>query len=108
MIFKETDLIKGHARLFEGKVLVGFAGGAADAFSLFEKFEGFLEQYRGHLKRATVELARLWRSDKILREILEKNRLRRVVIHTVGVGRDHVRDFMRALATRTGGQYVAR
>jgi ATP-dependent HslUV protease subunit HslV len=56
-------------KLFGGKVLVGFAGGAADAFSLFEKFEGHLERYRGHLKRATVELAREWRSDKILRKL---------------------------------------
>lgn len=56
-------------KLFGGKVLVGFAGGAADAFSLFEKFEGHLERYRGHLKRATVELAREWRRDKILRKL---------------------------------------
>jgi ATP-dependent HslUV protease subunit HslV len=55
--------------LFGGKVLVGFAGGAADAFSLFEKFEGHLEKYHGHLKRATVELAREWRRDKILRKL---------------------------------------
>jgi len=55
--------------LFEGKVLAGFAGSAADAFSLFEKFEGHLERYRGHLKRATVEMAREWRSDKILRRL---------------------------------------
>ncbi len=56
-------------RLFGGQVLVGFAGGAADAFTLFEKFEGHLDRYRGHLKRATVELAREWRSDKILRRL---------------------------------------
>jgi len=55
--------------LFEGKVLVGFAGGAADAFTLFEKFEGHLERYRGHLKRATVEMAREWRNDKFLRRL---------------------------------------
>ncbi len=55
--------------LFGDKVLVGFAGGAADAFSLFEKFEGHLERYRGHLKRATVEMAREWRSDRILRKL---------------------------------------
>lgn len=55
--------------LFEGQVLAGFAGGAADAFSLFEKFEGHLERYRGHLKRATVEMAREWRSDRILRKL---------------------------------------
>lgn len=56
-------------QLFGGKVLAGFAGGAADAFSLFEKFEGHLERYRGHLKRATVEMAREWRSDRILRKL---------------------------------------
>jgi len=55
--------------LFGGKVLAGFAGGAADAFTLFEKFEGHLEHYRGHLKRATVELAREWRTDKFLRRL---------------------------------------
>ncbi len=56
-------------RLFGGQVLVGFAGGAADAFALFEKFEGHLERYRGHLKRAAVELAREWRTDRILRRL---------------------------------------
>lgn len=56
-------------KLFGGKVMVGFAGGAADAFTLFEKFEGYLERYRGHLKRATVELAREWRSDRVLRRL---------------------------------------
>jgi ATP-dependent HslUV protease subunit HslV len=56
-------------KLFGGKVLVGFAGGAADAFTLFEKFEGHLEKYGGNLKRATVELAREWRSDRILRKL---------------------------------------
>ena len=56
-------------QLFNGQVLAGFAGGAADAFSLFEKFEGHLERYRGHLKRATVEMAREWRSDRILRKL---------------------------------------
>ncbi len=56
-------------QLFKGQVLAGFAGGAADAFSLFEKFEGHLERYRGHLKRATVEMARDRRSDRILRKL---------------------------------------
>ncbi len=55
--------------LFNGQVLVGFAGGAADAFTLFEKFEGHLERYHGHLKRATVEMAREWRNDKFLRRL---------------------------------------
>lgn len=48
-------------------VLTGFAGGAADAFSLFEKFEEHLEAYKGNLKKASVELAKEWRSDKALR-----------------------------------------
>jgi ATP-dependent HslUV protease subunit HslV len=56
-------------KLYDGKVLVGFAGGAADAFTLWEKFEGHLERYNGHLRRATVELAREWRSDRILRRL---------------------------------------
>jgi ATP-dependent HslUV protease subunit HslV len=56
-------------KLYHGKVLVGFAGGAADAFTLWEKFEGHLERYNGHLRRATVELAREWRSDRILRRL---------------------------------------
>lgn len=55
--------------LFKGQVLAGFAGGAADGLALFEKFEGHLERYRGHLRRATVELAREWRSDRILRRL---------------------------------------
>ena len=55
--------------LFEGQVLVGFAGGGADALTLFEKFEGHLERYRGNLRRATVELAREWRNDRILRRL---------------------------------------
>lgn len=55
--------------LLDGKVLTGFAGGAADAFSLFEKFEGHLERYQGHLQRAAVEMAREWRSDRILRKL---------------------------------------
>lgn len=56
-------------QLYGGKVLVGFAGGAADAFTLWEKFEGHLERYNGHLRRATVEMAREWRSDRILRRL---------------------------------------
>jgi ATP-dependent HslUV protease, peptidase subunit HslV len=55
--------------LREGKVLAGFAGGAADALTLSEKFEGHLDRYQGHLRRATVELAREWRQDRILRRL---------------------------------------
>ncbi|MHB1653922.1 MAG: ATP-dependent protease subunit HslV [Desulfitobacteriaceae bacterium] len=56
-------------RLFHGQVLAGFAGSVADAFTLFEKFEQKLEEYHGNLQRATVELAKDWRTDKILRHL---------------------------------------
>jgi len=56
-------------RLYHDQVLVGFAGAAADAFTLFEKFEGRLEEYRGNLKRAAVELAKDWRTDRVLRRL---------------------------------------
>lgn len=55
--------------LFKGKVLAGFAGSVADAFTLFEKFEEKLESYDGNLTRASVELAKEWRSDKVLRKL---------------------------------------
>ena len=56
-------------RLHENKVLAGFAGGTADAFTLFERFEGALEKYGGNLTRAAVELAKDWRSDRVLRRL---------------------------------------
>ncbi|GIN91385.1 ATP-dependent protease subunit HslV [Siminovitchia terrae] len=56
-------------KLFNGKVLAGFAGSVADAFTLFEKFEGKLEEFNGNLSRAAVELAKEWRSDKVLRKL---------------------------------------
>ncbi len=56
-------------RLYNDKVLAGFAGATADAFTLFEKFEGKLETYRGNLTRAAVELAKEWRTDRILRRL---------------------------------------
>jgi ATP-dependent HslUV protease subunit HslV len=56
-------------RLYSDKVLAGFAGGTADAFTLFERFEGKLEQHQGHLVRAAVELAKDWRTDRILRRL---------------------------------------
>jgi len=55
--------------LFNGKVVAGFAGSVADAFTLFEKFEGKLEEFDGNLMRAAVELAKEWRSDKVLRQL---------------------------------------
>lgn len=56
-------------RLYGGNVLAGFAGAAADAFTLFEKFEGKLEEFHGNIQRAAVELAKEWRTDKILRKL---------------------------------------
>lgn len=56
-------------RLYGDKVLAGFAGATADAFTLFEKFEGKLEQFSGNLTRAAVELAKDWRTDKVLRHL---------------------------------------
>src|SRR3989337_989186 len=54
-------------RLYNDRVLAGFAGSAADSFALFARFEAKLEQYRGNLERSAVELAQDWRSDRILR-----------------------------------------
>jgi ATP-dependent HslUV protease subunit HslV len=56
-------------RLGDGNVLVGFAGAAADAFTLFERLEGKLGEHRGHLARACVELAKEWRMDRVLRRL---------------------------------------
>lgn len=66
-------VMKGNARkvrrLFGDKVLAGFAGGTADAFTLFERFEAQLERYSGNLTRAAVELAKDWRTDRALRRL---------------------------------------
>jgi ATP-dependent HslUV protease subunit HslV len=56
-------------RLFKDQVLAGFAGGTADAFTLFERFEAKLDKHQGHLTRAAVELAKDWRTDRILRRL---------------------------------------
>lgn len=66
-------ILKGNARkvrrLYQNSVLAGFAGGTADAFTLFERFEKKLEMYQGHLVRAAVELAKDWRMDRALRRL---------------------------------------
>jgi len=66
-------VMKGNARkvrrLYHNKVIAGFAGGTADAFTLFELFEGKLEKHSGHLTRAAVELAKDWRTNKMLRNL---------------------------------------
>ncbi len=68
-----STVMKGNAkkvrRLYNNKVIAGFAGGTADAFTLFERFESKLEKHSGNLTRAAVELAKDWRTDKILRRL---------------------------------------
>ena len=56
-------------KLYQDRILAGFAGAAADAFTLFARFEGRLEEFRGNLSRAAVELAKDWRSDRVLRRL---------------------------------------
>ncbi|HEV8699711.1 MAG TPA: ATP-dependent protease subunit HslV [Candidatus Polarisedimenticolia bacterium] len=56
-------------KVYHDRALAGFAGTAADAFTLFERFEGKLEEYRGNLRRAAVELAKEWRTDRVLRRL---------------------------------------
>jgi ATP-dependent HslUV protease subunit HslV len=68
-----NTVMKGNARkvrrLYKGQVLAGFAGATADAFTLFERFEGKLEKHSGNLTRAAVELAKDWRTDRMLRRL---------------------------------------
>ena len=68
-----NTVMKGNAkkvrRLYHNKVLAGFAGGTADAFTLFERFEAKLEIHQGHLLRSAVELAKDWRTDRMLRKL---------------------------------------
>ncbi|KPK71459.1 MAG: hypothetical protein AMJ84_06090 [Acidithiobacillales bacterium SM23_46] len=68
-----NTVIKANARkvrrLYQDQILAGFAGGTADAFTLFERFEGKLEKHQGNLTRAAVELAKDWRTDRMLRRL---------------------------------------
>ncbi|OGI40296.1 MAG: HslU--HslV peptidase proteolytic subunit [Candidatus Muproteobacteria bacterium RBG_16_62_13] len=68
-----TTVLKHNARkvrrLYKDQVLAGFAGGTADAFTLFERFEAKLDKYQGHLTRSAVELAKDWRTDRVLRRL---------------------------------------
>ncbi len=71
--FGQNTIMKHHAKkirkIYDGKVLAGFAGSVADAITLFEKFEGKLQEYHGNLVKAAVELAKEWRMDKMLRKL---------------------------------------
>jgi len=68
-----NTILKGNAkkirRLYNNKIIAGFAGGTADAFTLFERFEAKLEKHNGQITRAAVELAKDWRTDKVLRRL---------------------------------------
>jgi ATP-dependent HslUV protease subunit HslV len=68
-----NTIVKGSARkvrkLYHGKVLAGFAGATADAFTLFERFEAKLEKHQGHLTRAAIDLTKDWRTDRVLRRL---------------------------------------
>ena len=68
-----NTIMKGNARkvrrLYHDKVIAGFAGGTADAFTLFERFEAKLEKHQGHITRAAVEMAKDWRTDRVLRKL---------------------------------------
>lgn len=68
-----NTIMKGNARkvrrLYHGKVIAGFAGGTADAFTLFERFEGKLEKHQGNLTRSALELAKDWRTDRMMRRL---------------------------------------
>jgi len=94
-------------RLYNNTVLVGFAGAAADAFSLVERFEEKLEQYQGQLVRSAVELAKLWRTDKYLRQleallaVLDKNQA--LVISGTG---DVIEPDDGIVAVGSGGSYA--
>ena len=68
-----NTVMKGNAKkvrkIYDGKILVGFAGGTADAFTLFEKFEAKIKEYKGDITRSAVELAKDWRTDRVLRKL---------------------------------------
>jgi ATP-dependent HslUV protease subunit HslV len=70
--FQDTTLKHGARkvrRLYQDKVLAGFAGSTSDAFALFQRFEGKLEEYNGNISRASIELSKEWRTDKVLRRL---------------------------------------
>ena len=94
-------------RLAEGQVLAGFAGSTADAFTLFEKFEGKLKQFGGNLTRAAVELAKDWRMDKALRRLeallLVADREQTLLLSGSG---DVIQPDDAAIAIGSGGPYA--
>jgi len=101
------DTARKVRRLYQGRVLAGFAGSTADAMTLFEKFEQKLEQFGGQLQRAAVELGKDWRSDRILRR-LEAMMIvadREALLLLTGSG-DIIEPDGDALAIGSGGAYA--
>src|SRR5258707_10242689 len=94
-------------RIFHDKILAGFAGSAADAFALFSRFEAKLEEYRGNMERAVVELAKDWRMDKYLRQLqaflIGANNERAYLISRTG---DLIQPDDGLLAIGSGGSYA--
>lgn len=109
--FGENMIMKHKARkirlLYHDTVLVGFAGAAADAFTLFERFERKLEEYRGHLDRAAVELVKEWRTDRVIRNlealILVANSEKMLLISGAG---DIIEPDQDVIAIGSGGAYA--
>lgn len=104
-------VMKGNARkvrrLYDGKVLTGFAGATADAFNLFDKFEAKIKEYAGDITRAAVELAKQWRTDKALRQLeallLVANSEKILLISGTG---DVIEPETDVLAIGSGGNYA--
>jgi ATP-dependent HslUV protease subunit HslV len=104
-------VMKGNARkvrrIFSDKILVGFAGATADAFTLFERFEGKLNEFSGDITRAAVELAKEWRTDRALRRLeallLVSDREHTYVVSGTG---DVVEPESGAIAIGSGGNYA--
>ena len=106
-----NTVMKGNAtkvrRIYEGKVLTGFAGATADAFNLFDEFETKVKEYAGDLTRAAVELAKQWRTDKALRQLeallLVANKDKILLISGTG---DVIEPENDVLAIGSGGNYA--
>jgi ATP-dependent HslUV protease subunit HslV len=106
-----NTVMKGNARkvrrMYNDKILVGFAGATADAFTLFERFEGKLNEYSGDITRAAVELAKEWRTDRMLRRLeallLVADKERTFLISGTG---DVVEPEAGAIAIGSGGNYA--
>ncbi len=106
-----NTIMKGHARkvrrMYNDEVITGFAGATADAFTLFERFEGKVKEYNGDITRAAVELAKEWRTDRVLRKLeamlLVANRKKTLLISGTG---DVVEPDKGAIAIGSGGNYA--